>query len=60
MEKRIILMEGQLTELSKNAFVAIVTNDPWQQKFFTSLVLLTASVNQIPSSKRLLYLNYLQ
>ena len=57
--KKNIFMESQVIELSKYASAAIVTTVSWQQNL-KSPVLLTAPVNQIPSSKHLLYLNYLQ
>ena len=55
--KKNIFIEGQLTESSKRTFVAKVTTVP--TKIFTSLVALTASVNQILSSEHLLHLSYL-
>ena len=50
-EKNIVI-EGQLTELSKYAVVAIVTTVPWHQKFSrVRPVSLTEPFNQIPSSE---------
>ena len=34
--KKIIFIEGQLTESSKYVFVAMVTTVPWQQSFYVS------------------------
>ena len=58
LSEKIIFIGGQLTELSKYTFVAIVTTVLWQ--IFMSPVSFNASVNQILSSEHLLYLNYLQ
>ena len=35
--KEIIRIEGQVTELRKYVFVAIVTTVPWQQKLLIAL-----------------------